>query len=237
MKQTKSIPLGYLSLLFTTILLVIIIGFYQTYLVNFPKFQGFHYEQHFHGLMMLLWMVLLIVQPLLMRSKKYQIHRFIGKLSYIIAPLLILSIFLVSKMVYHRTIATQSLQVSLASVVLGIPDMFAFILFYYLAIFNTRNMANHMRYMIGTAFLMIGPGLGRLLITRFHWPFEMAVPATTYLILAVSLVLLVIDIRRKNNYRPYLVIFSTLVILQLLWYFRFSDIWQVPAKAFADLLF
>lgn len=237
MKQSKSIQLGNLSLLFTAILLIIILGFYKTYLVFFPKFQGFHLEQHFHGLMMLIWLALLIVQPLLIKNNKYQVHRFIGKLSLIIAPLLILSIFLVSKMVYHRSIATLSQQQSLASIVLGIPGMFAFILLYYLAIFNSRNMATHMRYMIGTALLMIGPGLGRLLIKGLKLPFEMAVPVTTYLIITLSFVFLVIDIRRKNNYRPYLVVFITLVVLQVLWHFRFSEIWQVPAKAFADLLF
>jgi hypothetical protein len=237
MKQPKSIQLNYLSLLFTTILLIIILGFYQTYLVFFPKFQGFRYEQHFHGTMMLLWLVFLIIQPLLIRSKKYQIHRFIGKLSLMIAPLLILSIFLVSKMVYHRSIATLSLQESLASIVLGIPNMFAFILLYYLAIFNTRNMPAHMRYMIGTALLMIGPGLGRLLITQLKMPFETAVPAVNYMTITIAMILLVLDIRKKNNYRPYLVVFVTLVIVQVFWQFRFSDIWQVPAKAFADLLF
>ena len=121
--------------------------------------------------MMLLWLMLLIVQPLLIKNKKYQVHRFIGKLSLIIAPLLILSIFLISKMVYHRVNATTSQQEALAAIVLGIPDMFAFILFYYLAIFNSRNRAIHMRYMIGTALLMIGPGLGRILITRLSIAF------------------------------------------------------------------
>jgi hypothetical protein len=237
MKQSKSLSLGNLSILFTTILVIIFLGFYQTYLVFFPKFKGFHYEQHFHGLMMLLWMVLLIVQPLLIKNKKYEIHRFIGKLTYIIAPLLILSIFLVSKMVYHRSIATLSQEESLASVVLGLPNMFAFILFYYLAIFNSRNRPAHMRYMIGTALLMIGPGLGRLLITGLKWPLEMAVPTTNYLTLALSLAFLVNDIRKKSDFRPYLVIFLTLVMVQLFWQFRFSEFWQVPAKAFADLFF
>jgi hypothetical protein len=237
MKQSKSITLGNLSLLFTTILVVIFLGFYQTYLVFFPKFKGFQFEQHFHGFMMLLWMVLLITQPLLIKNKKHEIHRFIGKLTYIIAPLLILSIFLVSKMVYHRSIATLSLQESLAAVVLGLPNMFAFILLYYLAIFNSRNRSVHMRYMIGTALLMIGPGLGRLLITGFKLPLEIAAPATNYLTIAVSLVFMVNDIRRKNDYRPYLVILITLVVVQLCWQFRFTEIWQIPAKAFADLLF
>ncbi len=237
MKQSKSIPLGNLSLLFAALLLIVILGFYQTYLVFFPKFQGFNFVQHFHGLMMLLWMMLLIMQPLLIRNKKYQAHRFIGKVSHIVAPLLILSVFLVTKMVYHRSMATLSLQESLASIVLGLPNMFAFILLYYLAVFNSRNMAAHMRYMIGTALLMVGPGLGRLLITGLNWPLEMAIPGTNYPVIALTIVLLVNDIRKKNDFRPYLVVLITVIALQVSWMLRYSEIWQVPAKVFADLLF
>ncbi len=237
MAQTKSTQFGYLSLFFTTILLIVILGFYQTYLIFFPNFQGFSHEQHFHGIMMLIWMIFLIIQPLLIKDRLFQIHRIIGKISLIAAPLMILSIFLVSKMVYERSIATLTLQETLASMVLGITNMFAFMLFYYLAVFNSRNMAIHMRYMIGTALVMLGPGLGRLLGVRFHLQGDLPVHITYFLAIAIALVFLVLDIRKKNNYRPYLVVLIALVFLEVLWQFKFHGIWQVPAKAFADLLF
>jgi hypothetical protein len=237
MAQSKSTQFGYLSLFFTTILLILILGFYQTYLMFFPKFQGFRLEQHFHGIMMLVWMTFLIIQPLLIKAKLFKVHRFIGKLSLIAAPLMILSIFMVSKMVYHRSIATLTLEESLASTVLGITNMFAFILFYYLAIFNSRNMAIHMRYMIGTALLMLGPGLGRLLGIRFKLQGDLPVDIFYILVIVITLILLVYDIRKKKNYRPYLVVLIILVFLDVLWKFRLHEIWQVPAKAFADLLF
>jgi hypothetical protein len=237
MAQSKSNPFGYLSLFFTTILLILILGFYQTYLMFFPKFQGFRHEQHFHGIMMLVWMTFLIVQPLLIRAKLFQIHRVIGKVSLIAAPLMILSIFLVSRMVYERSISTLPIQESLASTVLGITNMFAFSLFYYLAIFNSRNMAIHMRYMISTALVMLGPGLGRLLGIRFKLQGDLPVDIFYILVIVITLVFLVYDIRKKHNYRPFLVILITLVFLDVFWKFRLHEIWQVPAKGFADLLF
>jgi len=91
--------------------------------------------------------------------------------------------------------------------------------------------------MIGTALLMVGPGLGRLFGVGFKIPGDWPVHITYILIIAIALIFLVIDIRRKNNYRPYLVVLVTLVFLEVFWQFRFSEIWQVPAKAFADLLF
>jgi hypothetical protein len=48
---------------------------------------------------------------------------------------------------------------------------------------------------------------------------------------------LVYDIRKKNNYRPFLVVLITLVVLDVFWKLKLNEIWQVPAKAFADLLF
>ena len=105
---------------------------------------------------------------------------------------MILSIFMVSKMVYQRSIATLTLQESLAETVLGITNMFAFILFYYLAIFNSRNMAIHMRYMIGTALVMLGPGLGRLLAVRFKFPGDSSVHISYFLAIVIALVFLVL---------------------------------------------
>ncbi len=237
MATPKSTQFSYLSLFFTSVFLIIILGFYQTYLVFFPKFSGFRIEQHFHGIMMLVWMTFLITQPLLIKARLFHIHRFIGKLSLIVAPLMILSIFMVSKMVYQMSIPTVSYEESLARIVLGVTNMFAFALLYYLAIFNSRNMAIHMRYMIGTALLMLGPGLGRLLGVRFKLQGDLPVDITYSLVIVIALIFLVFDIRKKNNYLPNLVVLITLVFLEVFWKFKFHEIWQVPAKTFADLLF
>jgi len=103
MESTQTIPYRGISFFFIFILALITWGFYKTYIIFFPSFTGFNNVQHFHGAMMMTWMVFLIVQPLLIRSGKVTIHRAIGKLSYVIAPLLIVSIFLASRMVYQRS--------------------------------------------------------------------------------------------------------------------------------------
>jgi hypothetical protein len=164
MTETQTaIPYRGISLFFIFVMALITWGFYKTYLIFFPSFSGFNNVQHFHGAMMMIWMLLLIVQPLLIRSGKLAIHRMIGKLSYAIAPLLIVSIFLVSRMVYHRPEPVTH-QEKIAMIALSIPFLAGFIVFYSLAIINRRETPRHMRYMIGTSFLMIAPGLGRALI-------------------------------------------------------------------------
>ncbi len=48
---------------------------------------------HFHGITMTLWCLTLISQGLLIRTKNYKTHRIVGKLSYFLAPLILISGF------------------------------------------------------------------------------------------------------------------------------------------------
>ena len=76
------------------LMIITLIGFYPTYISKFPSFTDITSIHHFHGAMMMIWFLLLIIQPFLIGYKKYTIHRTLGKLSYVIAPLVLFSIFL-----------------------------------------------------------------------------------------------------------------------------------------------
>ena len=89
--HTKAIVVG-MGLLF----IFLQIGFHPTYLQYFPKFEQFNCLHHTHGAIMVSWMIILVLQPYLILKGKYRIHRIIGKISYIIAPLMIVSMFLVT---------------------------------------------------------------------------------------------------------------------------------------------
>jgi hypothetical protein len=67
---------------------------------------------------------------------------------------------------------------AIAGIALNIPSIFVFIILYGLAVLNTKRTYYHMRYMIGTALLMIGPGLGRALIIYFEIPPPVAITIT-----------------------------------------------------------
>ena len=55
---------------FISLLIVSLLGFSQTYLIEFPNFKSFTTAHHFHGLMALLWILLLIVQLFFDSSQK-----------------------------------------------------------------------------------------------------------------------------------------------------------------------
>jgi hypothetical protein len=238
MEQIQTLKYSRISLIFVALLVLLFWGFYRTYLMFFPAFEGFQFAQHFHGGVMLLWISCLIAQPLLIANKKFKAHKAIGKLSYFIAPLLLISIFMVSKMAYHRSLdSAVPAQEAIAVIALSIPSLVGFAIIYSLAILNRGTMFNHMRYMIGTALLMIGPGLGRALIIYFEVPFPTAVSATHYFVLAIATSLLILDLISKRYFLPYLIIWIILLTEHLVWEFRYSEAWQAFGKYFASIFF
>ena len=212
-------------------------GFYRTYFGLFPSFNGITTVQHFHGLMMLSWFTMLIVQPFLIRYKKYELHRNLGKASYVLVPLLLLSIFIVTKGQFQRLAPTITKEQNIASLALNLPDIFAFGALYTLAMFYKKNSAFHMRYMIATAFLMLGPGVGRAMIIYAGVPFPLAIEYSMLLTDALAIGFIIYDMIHKRPSKPYVVTLGILIAMHLIWEFQLSAPWQAFAGKFAQLLF
>jgi hypothetical protein len=226
-----------IAYLFIAIWICALIGFHKTYTIFFPAFEGFHWEQHFHGTMLMAWFGMLIIQPLLIRYRKNKIHRALGKAGYILAPLVCYSIFLVTKMVYHREIAVRPENSVLSQLSLDIPTIFIFGLFFILAMVNRHNSGIHMRYMIGTSLLMVGPGLGRALIIFGGIPFPLTVSIVYYISEIVAVLLLLNDVRNKANLKPMLTVTIILIINHIIWAFQESVLWLTIARWFANIAF
>jgi hypothetical protein len=237
MKEPQAIPYRSISLFFILVMVLITWGFYKTYIIFFPKFDGFNNLHHFHGAMMTIWMAFLIVQPLLIRSGRITIHRAIGKLSYIIAPLVALSIFLVSRMSYLRPEPDVTHEQKIAMIALSFPFLVGFIIFYSLAIMNKRNTYMHMRYMIATSFLMIAPGLGRALGVYYNFSLQDAVNIPNYFVMASAGGLLINDILKKRDYSPFAIVLAVFVLMHVAWNFRDSAVWQSMGEVIAKVFF
>src|SRR5215510_7625792 len=85
-------------------------GFYQTYFTTLfaPRARIIH----IHFAFMMIWAAMLITQPLLIRYKKISIHRTIGKISYVVIPLLLITGFFLIRSGYYRDLDYYNLQVS-----------------------------------------------------------------------------------------------------------------------------
>src|SRR5688572_24079829 len=156
------------SIFIFVILIAIQWGFYQTYTSQFPHFKNATALIHVHGALLMTWMLLLIVQPLLIHAGKARLHRAIGKVSWVLGPLIIISLFLIGRGGYFRGLGNVPEHEMLTFIVLDMRGFLSFAIFWFLAMVNRKFPHSHMRYMIATGILAIGPGLGRGLEQRFE---------------------------------------------------------------------
>ena len=154
-------------------------GFYQTYfsVILAPRPSIIHV----HFVLMTVWAAILVAQPMLIRYKKNSIHRTIGKISYVVMPLLLITGFLLIRFVYYRSLndagvpqgiqITNSINQQLQNAADSIRIIFVYLFwlgfFYYRAVVNRKVTAVHARYMVAASLTMIGPTLERILFFSF----------------------------------------------------------------------
>src|SRR3569833_1421291 len=238
-KQAESPNYILISLFIGAIYLFVHLGFYRTYWVHFPGFDGFELLHHIHGMLMVSWLLLLITQPLLIRSGKYKAHRFLGKLSYVLAPLVLASMFLILRLSFHKAILSGPEREAVAGAALNIPQIFEFSLFYVLAIIHIHknNTAKHIRYMIGTAVIMISAGFARFLIMYFNVGVTTGIFTTLYIEAGLATIFLLYDLVKKKDFIPNLIIESSLIISTVIYYERYSDAYQAFGRFFTHTFF
>lgn len=203
--------LGYFFLLFIPLIFV---GFYKTYIVQFPTFEKIkHTFIHIHAAIAVAWVTLIIVQPFLIVNKKMAWHRKLGKLSYFIFPLLILS--------FIPSIINDLNSDTPKYAFFPIGDGSLLILFYCMAIKHRKKSSLHMRYMIAAAMVLLGPTMGRILPNIFGFS-EVATQNIQFAIIqSILIALIVFDIRNRKKYYPYLIAIACWCVHQSVFYYLF----------------
>lgn len=152
----------YSFLFFIVIPLFAIWGFWQTYFVG--SVRPISSYDHVHGIAMFGWCFMLIVQSTLIRQRKQSLHRAVGKISYLLVPLIILStLVLANSLLNVRGLTFEGLYV----LMLQMTILAQFVVFYSMAIRNRKRPDVHARYMICTALPLIDPIFARILIFNF----------------------------------------------------------------------
>jgi len=160
---------------FLLLMPLVLIGFYPTYFAVLLKPTPSIIHLHFS--LMAMWVAMLIVQPFLYKYKKLRLHRAIGKVSYVLVPLLLITAYFMIRFSYYRfigdmeqRISTGSLQADHHQVLKEAAsyEAIAFLYFawlgsfYTLAIINRRPSFVHARYMVAAALTMLGPTVDRI---------------------------------------------------------------------------
>ena len=203
--------LGYFLLLLIPLTFA---GFYKTYFEPFPNFgKNIDGYIHIHAVIASLWIAILIVQPFLIVNKKIALHRRVGKLSYVVFPLLIISF--IPRII--KTINSGDIQF----LFFPLADGFLLVTFYVLAIYYKKKTAKHMRYMIAAALVLMGPTFGRIGPNLLGWS-ELTTQNVEYgIIYSVLCSLILYDLKNKRKFQPYLIAIVGFVIHQLVYYWVF----------------
>ncbi len=226
--------IGYLFIL---LFVFIFWGFYRTYIGSFPSFSGVNTIKHFHGLLLFGWFFLLILQPFLIKYKKYKTHKAIGILSYMLVPLIVLSIFLVSKDKFNRLAPLISKEQNIGELALNVSSMFYFSMLFGLAIIYKKKTAYHMRFIIAAALLLFSPGIGRVFENYVNLSFPVSVAISVFIAEIITVSLILYDRKHGNEYKPYVITLIFLICFHILWAFRLSAAWQVVGGKFAEIFF
>ncbi|MCS5491344.1 hypothetical protein [Algoriphagus limi] len=221
--------LGYWLMLFIPLTIA---GFFVTYLskITFPH-PGI---VHIHFLLMALWLGLIIAQPLLIRYKKVKLHRSLGKLSYLIVPMVIISTWLMMRHSYQTQlfafqqqvdagIASVSLEEAQGQIAAFLSIAFIYLIwlmvFYSLAIINRKKPSLHARWMIAASLTFLGPTVDRILLFLFDIYYlapGVPVEVLAFVLIDIALVILIWkDFRNHRNILPFGTALVLYVLLQL----------------------
>lgn len=228
------------------LLLLVHIGFYKTYISHFPGFvdyvtpggRKFHFGwiKHFHGMMMMGWTLMLLLQPILILKGKIKWHHRMGRLSYILAPLVLLSLWLITEERFYGNLEQQGNTAAVAHLSLNFPNIIFFALLYSLAIYYRKRSSLHIPFMLGTAILLIGPGLARILIIYFGVGFDNSVTISKLVMVAIPAVIAIADSIRKKRISPFTLVLAIMIVNALLWMARNTPFWQAIGSAIAKII-
>lgn len=181
---------------FILLVFVAILGFWPTYFSKlFDRGTGLAFYLHFHALVMALWLATLIIQPILIKRKNLEWHRVLGKFTYVLMPLLFVSVILLT----HHRLPNSTPETLAVNLFVPFKDLFIIGLMYGIAIWYRQVSAIHARAMIVTGLACIEPALVRFMA---HSVFPPGAGIEVYLVtigIIYSILLLLIFLERGQT--------------------------------------
>jgi hypothetical protein len=210
--------LGYFLL---ALLPIFVAGFWIPYISEIPAFDpSITPSVHVHAVLLFAWIALLVFQPLAIRFRAFSAHRFLGRASYVVMALIVPFTLAMIWKEYHEKLSDGiSTASALQAEFVSAAQLVVTVAMYVLAVvrIQKRDVAAHMRYMMCIALFLLPAGLAR---TLGYW-FSMSQVTSQTICLAVIETclagLIVFDIRRQLNARPYVVAFLAYNATAVVW--------------------
>lgn len=217
----------FIAFFFVIILLLVPIGFRRYFTVLFSG-ELQNWVLHFHVAVMTIWCLMLITQPVLINKKRPDTHRVIGRFSYFLVPIIILSIWLVIRHSFFRMETHLTVDQNLAQVFFPFSQMILFGGFYLIAILNKHKPSVHMRYIIVSSVSLLGPTIGRINFT----PVGLGALDMDLWVMNLTLIgFIIYDQLNKLKSQPYYFGLGAYVLMHWAYYsFSSTELWQVVAR-------
>ena len=210
---------------FAAFLLSVLIGFWPTYFTRIGEMPS--WRAHVHGALLFAWCVLLVAQAWLIRTQRRDLHRALGKISYLLIPLMVVSSLVVEHHALVRAAGKYDAE-TLFFLYMIFALLLQLILAYSLSMVNRHTPALHMRYMICTPLVMFDPVFARILGVQFGIGFGTGQMITFSCIDAILLWLCYLD--RNTTFRVFPFMFVAFVLTQIPAFFVYKTPWW-PAVA------
>lgn len=219
---------------FGALFLTAVVAFWPSYLSQ-PR-ATYSVYTHVHAATATLWMLLLISQPMAVRAGRLAMHRATGKASYVVAPVVLLSmVLLANSRIRGATPEAYPIQVYVLYLQISLAALFA--LCYGLGVAWRRDTGLHARFMTCTGLTLIDPVVVRLLIwmdPSAAWNYQWLTFGLTDLVLVV---LIWQEGRRPAPRKVFHAMLPLFVVAQLpaLIGLTGHPVWQGFARWFRDL--
>lgn len=137
-------------------------GFYRSYISHFPHFGDFKWMIHIHFLVFSCWFALIVIQPLLIQKRQFELHKKLGRISYFLIPVLIITIIGLRAEKLPEEVQ-QSLESASMNAFITLVDILSLGGYYLIAVMNSKNVRWHVAFILATTLVAFNPGLARLL--------------------------------------------------------------------------
>lgn len=146
--------------LFLALIGLVFLGFSKTYF--FKLDESFPVFIHVHVLLVGAWLLLIAGQAFLIRADERSVHRQLGEVSYLLAPLIIISGIYLARTFYEQRLGTVGLENNLDFLWWAVSHFVLFGVFFILAIVYRKRAELHSRFMITASLLFVSPALLRV---------------------------------------------------------------------------
>ena len=159
---SRQVDVTQLWLFFAVLLVIAFFAFWPTYFS--PGLGASVSYVHFHAATATLWMIALIAQPWLIRSHRYDLHRAVGRLSFVLVPVLLISMILLANF-RIRNVRPEDYAIQTYVLYLQVSLLVVFAVAYGLSMLYRRQTDIHARFMVCTGLTLVDPVFARL----FFW--------------------------------------------------------------------